>query len=59
MILQEFPVPEEFTVTLADPDLVVFCVDVAVMVAVPAEVGVNTPPDVIVPSVADQVTAEL
>jgi hypothetical protein len=47
------------TVAVADPDLVESCVDVAVMVAVPSVVGVNTPPDVIVPSVADHVTLEL
>ena len=35
------------------------CVEVAVMVAVPVPEGVNTPEDVIVPSVAPQVTAEL
>jgi hypothetical protein len=34
-------------------------VDVAVMVAVPAAEGVNTPVEVIVPSVADQVTPAL
>ena len=47
------------TVTVAEPDLVESAVDVAVMVAVPAADGVNTPAEVIVPSVADQVTAEL
>jgi hypothetical protein len=47
------------TVTNAGPDLVESCVEVAVMVAVPAADGVNTPADVIVPFVADQVTAEL
>jgi hypothetical protein len=41
------------------PDFVVSCVDVAVIVTVPATVGVNTPEDMIVPSVAAQVTAEL
>jgi len=41
------------------PDLEVSCVEVAVMVAVPVPAGVNTPEDVIVPSVAPQVTAEL
>jgi hypothetical protein len=41
------------------PDFVLSCVDVAVIVAVPVAVGVNTPEDVIVPSVALQVTAEL
>jgi hypothetical protein len=48
-----------FTVTVADPDLVESSVDVAVMVAVPAAEGVNTPDDVVVPSVADHVTPEL
>jgi hypothetical protein len=47
------------TVTGADPDLVESCVEVAVMVAVPAAVGVKTPDELIVPSVAAQVTAEL
>jgi hypothetical protein len=37
----------------------VSCVEVAVMVAVPVPLGVNTPAGVIVPPVADQVTAEL
>jgi hypothetical protein len=37
----------------------VSCVEVAVIVAVPAAVGVNIPKDVIVPPVAAQVTAEL
>jgi hypothetical protein len=41
------------------PDFVVSCVDVAVTVAVPVAEGVNTPAEVIVPSVADQVTPEL
>jgi hypothetical protein len=47
------------TDTVADPDLVESSVDVAVMVAVPAAEGVNTPAEVVVPSVADQVTPEL
>ena len=47
------------TTTLVEPDLVVSCVEVAVMVAVPVPLGVNTPAGVIVPPVADQVTAEL
>jgi hypothetical protein len=46
-------------VTVADPDLVASCVEVAVMVAVPAALGVNTPEELIVPPVAPQVTAEL
>jgi len=41
------------------PDFEVSCVEVAVMVAAPVAAGVNTPEDVIVPSVASQVTAEL
>jgi hypothetical protein len=47
------------TVTGADPDLVESCVEVAVMVAVPAAVGVKTPDELMVPPVAAQVTAEL
>ena len=47
------------TVTVPAPNFVAFCVEVAVMVAVPAPVGVKTPEDVIVPPVAVQVTAEL
>jgi hypothetical protein len=47
------------TVTVAGPDLVESCVDVAVIVAVPEVVGVNTPNEVIEPSVAAQVTVEL
>jgi hypothetical protein len=47
------------TVICAEPDLVESWVDVAVMVAVPAPEGVNTPADVAVPPVADQLTAEL
>jgi hypothetical protein len=47
------------TVTGADPDLVESCVEVAVIVAVPAAVGVKTPDELIVPPVAAQVTAEL
>ena len=43
----------------AVPDFVESCDDVAVITAVAAAVGVNTPEDVIVPSVAVQVTAEL
>ena len=41
------------------PDFVLSSVDVAVTITVPAIVGVNTPEDVIVPSDAAQVTAEL
>ena len=47
------------TVTGADPDLVESCVEVAVMVAVPAAFGVKTPDELMVPPVAAQVTAEL
>jgi hypothetical protein len=47
------------TVTVVEPDLVESWVDVAVMVAVPGAEGVNTPPVVTVPPVADQLTAEL
>ena len=47
------------TSIVAVPDFEVSCVEVAVMVAVPVPEGVNTPEDVIVPSVAPQVTAEL
>jgi hypothetical protein len=47
------------TTTDAVPNLVVSCVDVAVITVVPALVGVKNPEDVIVPSVAFQVTAEL
>jgi hypothetical protein len=46
-------------VTDAVPDFEVSCVAVAVMVAVPVRAGVNTPEDVIAPSVVPQVTAEL
>jgi hypothetical protein len=47
------------TVTVATPDLVVSSADVAVIAAVPEVDGVNTPEEVIAPSVAVQVTAEL
>lgn len=47
------------TSIVAVPDFEVSCVEVAVMVAVPVAAGVNTPEDVIVPSDAAQVTAEL
>ena len=47
------------TVRLADPNLVVSWVEVAVMVAVPVPPGVNTPAEVIEPPVAVQVTDEL
>ncbi len=47
------------TVTVAVPNFVVSCTDFADTVAVPAPDGVNTPPDVMLPPVADQVTAVL
>ncbi|MGD0482245.1 MAG: hypothetical protein ABSA42_18905 [Terracidiphilus sp.] len=50
---------DALAVTVADPDLVASCVEVAVMVAGPAAVGVYTPDELMVPPVAPQVTAEL
>ena len=50
---------DAFTATVADPDLVESCVEVAVMVAGPAAAGVKTPDGLIVPPVAAQVIAEL
>jgi len=47
------------TTTLLDPDFVVSCVEVAVMIAVPVPLGVKTPAEVTEPPVADHVTAEL
>jgi hypothetical protein len=50
------------TATVAVPDLVVSCVEVAVMVAVPAPAGVKTPPLLTVPmlvGLTDHVTEEL
>ena len=47
------------TVITAAPDLVASCKEVALQLAVPAAAGVNTPADVMVPLVADQLTAEL
>jgi hypothetical protein len=50
------------TVTVAEPDLVVSCVEVAVRVAVPDVVGVKTPEEETEPiedGETDQVTAEL
>jgi hypothetical protein len=47
------------TTMLVEPNLAVSCVEVAVMVAVPLPLGVNTPAEVMVPPVADQLTAEL
>ena len=48
-----------FTVTVAEPDFVVSWVDVAVIVAVLAEEGVNTPEALTAPPLADHVTALL
>ena len=50
---------ESLTVTFAVPDLLESCVDVAVMVAVPAPDGAKRPDDVIVPLVAVHVTGTL
>ena len=50
------------TVTVASPDLVESCVDVAVMVAVPTPAGVRTPAPLTVPmlvGLTDHVTDEL
>jgi hypothetical protein len=49
------------TVATADPDTPVYplCIEFAVMVAEPVPEGVNTPEEVIVPPVADQVTPVL
>jgi hypothetical protein len=50
------------TVTVELPDFVESCVDVAVIVAVPAPVGVNTPALLTVPmlvGLTDHVTEEL
>jgi len=55
-------VDDEMTATVAEPDLEVFCVDVAVMVAVPVVVGVKTPLLLTVPilvGLTAQLTAEL
>ena len=51
--------PAALTTPAAVPNFVASCTDFAVTVAVPAPVGVNTPPAVIVPPVADHVTAVL
>ena len=48
-----------FTVTVAEPDFVVSWPDVAVMIALPAEEGVNTPEEVTEPPVADHLTVLL
>ena len=45
--------------TRLKPDLLVSCVEVAVMVAVPVLLPVNNPAALTVPPVANQVTAEL
>ena len=50
------------TTTLVKPDLVVSCVEVAVTVAVPAPLAVNTPAELTVPifeGLTDQLTAVL
>jgi hypothetical protein len=50
------------TVTVALPDLVESCVEVAVMVAVPAQAGVKTPALLTVPilvGLTDHVTVEM
>jgi hypothetical protein len=50
------------TITVAEPDLVESCVDVALMVAVPVDVGVKTPALLTLPmleGLTDQVTALL
>jgi hypothetical protein len=51
-----------FTLTVALPDFVGSCVEVAVMVAVPVAAGVKTPPELTEPALdglTDQVTALL
>jgi hypothetical protein len=52
-------VVELTTLTELVPDFVESCDEVAVITAVPKLDGVNTPEDVMVPSVAPHVTAEL
>lgn len=47
------------TLKLVDPDFEGSCAEVAVTVAVPALVAEKTPPAVMVPPVADQLTAVL
>jgi small basic protein len=48
------------TLTVAVPDLVVSCVDVAVTVTLPAVLGaVRSPDELMVPALALQVTVEL
>ena len=48
-----------FTVNVADPETALSSVEVAVIVAVPAPLGVKTPACVIAPPVAVQFTAVL
>jgi hypothetical protein len=56
----EVTVGGSVTPTVALPDLVVSCVDVAVTVTLPAALGaVKRPEELIVPALAPQVTAEL
>lgn len=50
---------DDVIVNVVVPSLVGSCVEVAVIVAVPAPDGENTPPAVIVPPVAVQLTAVL
>ena len=55
-------VGDEATVMAAEPDLVASCVEVAVMVAIPADAGVKTPAPLTAPildGLTDQVTALL
>jgi len=56
----EVMVDAAVTVTVAVPDLVLSCVEVAVMATEPAVPGaVNSPKELIVPALAPQLTAEL
>lgn len=55
----EVMVGGDVTVIFAAPVFVLSCVDSAVIVAVPEAAGVNSPEEVIVPSVDVQVTEEL
>jgi hypothetical protein len=60
--LTEVIVTGTVTVTVADPDLLESCVEVAVIVAVPAPAGVKTPVLLTAPALVgltDQVTVEL
>jgi len=47
------------TVTIVLPEIAEFCTEVAVMVAVPGDAGVNTPAGLIAPGLTPQVYAEL